>query len=144
MPRYLLATCFVVAALIACGGKELGPADPGAATEDATDAAGDASNGSGGGGEHSSATEDAILDSGVECEPAVVSTSRSGGTCAVTATENCSDGTTFAVQCDCRTGTCTCSAMNATTGSDRAGIAYAGGCPSCSVSVAWEVCKFPH
>jgi hypothetical protein len=64
--------------------------------------------------------------------------------CATTASETCSDGNTYHVNCLCPQASCLCSVTSSSGGSGGDGVTYPG-CPSCTqLSGLYSLCGFPQ
>jgi len=134
--------------LLACGGKTAGSGDE-------TDGGTSGHDGSSGGSDAPSGSDSPFVqqeassntDTGgpfVVCNQGPASGSGGQGSCEIQISETCSDGTTYSADCQCPSGTCSCSEMSGMSGSGGGGIPFTG-CPSCpSASAAWTACGFPH
>jgi hypothetical protein len=68
----------------------------------------------------------------------------SDGSCEISASETCSDGTTYTMQCNCPQAMCSCTQMSATIGSSST-IPYDGCASGCtSLADALAACGFPQ
>ena len=89
--------------------------------------------------------------SGADAQPAnpgdtcgsVSSIATTGPNCAVQASEQCADGTTYSIRCSCVTATCSCSESASNSGSSSGGLPFA--CPAgadCE-EYGYAACGFP-
>lgn len=128
MRRGVIVLVASVFACLACGGRTVGGSDGGP------------SSGSSSGAQGSSGGEGPP----VTCNPGQ-STGGSGGgnSCSVFATETCSDGNMYRVDCSCPSRSCTCGTSGSGSGGSQFTATYAG-CPDCTEStMLWAICGFP-
>jgi hypothetical protein len=160
----------VVPALVfACGGQTTGGADggPGSSSSSGGPITGSSSgtpsgnsSGSSSGTTSGSSSGDEPVDATVTIDapaPIVCMSNGVGGSsggvepdggpppCETTASESCSDGTSYQVDCQCPSATCTCSAMTTAGGSSGGNTVMYPGCPSCAPGPGlFALCGFPQ
>jgi hypothetical protein len=138
-----LAVTAASAVNLACGGSVEGSAGGGGTASDsgggASADAGSGFSASSGDGSQSGSSQPG--NSGVTC------TSKAGGTtgaeCHVTATESCTDGSNYDVECSCTTGICTCLESTNSGGSSSGASSF--DCPPGADCAAYgyAACGFP-
>ncbi|HEX8793840.1 MAG TPA: hypothetical protein VF765_23015 [Polyangiaceae bacterium] len=127
MSRGLLVLVASVFAWLACGGRTVGGPDGGSSS---------------GGSSGAQASDDAEGPP-VTCNPGIAGGSGGGNSCSVSATEKCSDGNTYRVDCSCPARMCTCGVSGSGSGGSVFNTAYAG-CPDCTeTTMLWAICGFP-
>jgi hypothetical protein len=131
-------------ALLACGGKTEGSEGDGGSPGPDGSAGSDSASGADSPVFHKEASTG--FDAGpppIVCEMGPGSGSGGQSSCSVQASETCSDGTTYQVDCSCPSGTCTCMQTSGMSGSGGDGIPFSG-CPSCTIGEAFAACGFPQ
>ncbi|HEX8793577.1 MAG TPA: hypothetical protein VF765_21690 [Polyangiaceae bacterium] len=146
------------AVVFACGGKTNGGSDAGPGSGSSSGGVSSSSSGSGSGsssggisssssgsssgGEPLDATP--VDDTSIlYCKSNGAGGSGGPGSCDISDSETCTDGTTYSVDCQCPQATCTCTATSANGGSSGGGFSYSG-CPGCTTSDLFTICGFPQ
>jgi hypothetical protein len=150
------------ALVFACGGKTGGEGDGGPGSSSSSGGGSGGSSGSSSGGVSSGSSGSSSGTEPVDATPSIDSPApilcmgmggggSSGGPseggpppCEVTASETCSDGNMYSVDCQCPQGTCTCTQTGTNGGSSGGGFSYPG-CPSCiQTPDLFSICGFPQ
>jgi hypothetical protein len=150
-----------LATLAACGGREIVQKNDAASSgadmgeSGVVDSSGTLDEGSRTSGVSSGVSDSAPpqdaphhADAPVTCTPGVSGGSGSGGSCSISATETCSDGTTYSGSCKCgggaAKGSCFCTGSNGMSGFGGGPYPFSD-CPACaSTDAVWAACGFPH
>jgi hypothetical protein len=144
-PRTLLVLLGGVA-LLACGGETLGT-DGGTPAHDGSAPGSDASSGADAPFSQNDAASVGDSNSqppGILCTQGPGSGSGGQNSCEISLSETCTDGTTYAVDCQCPSAMCSCTQTSAMGGGSSGGNIPLAGCPACTPQAAWAACGFPQ
>jgi hypothetical protein len=155
LPGLRASFLLTAAPVLSCGGQVAGiNADAGSpvSTENPGNPAFDASSpGTPASPGNPGSTPDASTTTtpGVTCKqgPGTSGGSSGGGSCSLSLSESCTDGTTYNVSCTCPGGSCSCSEFSPQGGGSGGGGTFAGCADNCSpatIALAYKACGFPH